>query len=295
MAKLYKGKALEARIEGSTENEEEFNNLGLNYSYLRLLRMWFDNYTILHEKYLKCTEKDFPKLKAWLLQKSEIEIIITGGSGSGKTSLMNSMIPDNLQKNVDKTEHLFKYNNITCSISEVALDRIGADEAKKSSLVVVCIRFSEKIEQLPGILKPIVDHQPNNLAVVLTFADANLTGKKWDDYFEEKCSSIKDALKEVHLNEHALNNVHIAPAGYKMPTIKEDSSGKSWVMNVWLKCIESASKTSQSAMMIFINHFIYGGKDNHIEIAHKEIFRQEFLKLINKMIRLHEIDYSMEL
>ncbi len=289
----YSDKAFEARTVGCTEREEVYRNIGLNYSYLRLLKRWFNSHDILAIKLLKCSQDCLTKMEAWRSLQVDIKIIVSGKENSGKSTLIKFMIHNKFITNefsdIDG-EWKSSYKNISCSFREVAPLQLQSDQVRPSALVIVCVKLSATKEILTRALAPIVKKNPKNIMVVLTFADENLSTRSWTELVHIQSRSVRDTLQELQLNEGAMSTLRVTPAGYQT-TIKEDPAKKNWVMDVWLKCIASANGAHQSSLAVFVNHFIYGGKKLKTEASHKEYFREHLMNLLSEMIAKHNIEY----
>ena len=285
------------RMTCTVQEFEGCHELGLAYSYLRILKQWYDNYYEQLERNIKCSREALGMLQFWRAFNTTIQIVVTGANHCGKTSLINSMLygknqfqetPDN---NITGTS---QYKHITYQLQESSLESLQQVDVDDVALLLVCIMLNDTEETIKRTLAPIADKNPSNLMVVLTFADVNLSGNSWNEIIQKKTESIKHILTELKVNSAIIEKLRVVPAGYHREiTITNDPSNTHWIMNVWVNSIASAKVSCQSAMALFVNYFVYGGqKRNIVSPCHEILYRDHLLQILYDMTQSHNINYD---
>ena len=297
---------LYSNVACTVEESEGCRKLGLAYSYLRLLKNWFDKYYEQHEsklksyqlqgRKLKCSSEASDRLQFWESLKTYINLVVTGANHSGKTSLINSMLYQKCE--VEETPNndnccISEYKSITCLFQECSLYSLQQVQLDDAALLLVCIMLTDTEENMTRILTPVAAKNPSNLMVVLTFSEVDLSGHSWNELIQRQTESIKHILHELNVSSAVVESLRVAPASYHSElTITNDPSNTNWIMNVWLNAIASAKVSSQSAMAVFVNHFIYGGqRRKNVLPCHKILYREHLLQILYNMTLTHSIKY----
>ena len=268
---IYQQRILDSGIQCSNERKKI---IGFICNFLNLQEIMLKNIDAL-QHVIKFNESgDHTLLNYWKKVSSSVDIMVAGGLGSGKTSLINSLFFG--RKKIDEGNDIhpgttkayfkeFKHEEVTCCVWDTPglqyLEDIRQNyNHDKLGLFLFCISILEdrmviqkNLENITSILgKEVWQHA----VIVLTFAnitDQNYISmvESWTDFIEKQLRSVTDQDNE------SSRRFKIVPAGYhKNKFVSGDPKKKYWVVNLWMEMVSEAKTRYQPALVqLLLNIF----------------------------------------
>ncbi len=234
------------------------------------------------------------KLEQWDKGSTEVNVMITGKTGTGKTTLINSLLGTNQAiegfsldpqtKEVEKFEVKLKdsarlsiWDSPGLQDGTINEQKYLADIKKRQDsidLYIYCIRMSDTrfVPDNPDVIamkkltKELGGDWWRNVIIVLTFANDLVELAEEDEMegymrreYEEWKGILHDRLKnEVLLPVEVIEQIPIVPAAcqsiLKIPSYKENTGEYYWLTDVWLQAL-SVTKIRAQPALIRINAF----------------------------------------
>ena len=276
---IYQQKAI-------VESGEKFS---LAWSSLYLQKVMLKNIDALQH-----LESRDDSLAYWKSISSSVDITVVGLSGSGKTSLVNSLFYGkkilNERERPEIYHEVIKHEYIKCRVWDTTSlqtdfknikPMIDSKSLKTLGLFLFCIRIREDRDDVTQIIEKITCELGKEVwrhaVIVLTFANI----EDYEDKVEPQINLIRKLLKEAMLMEPKNDyseKVKIIPAGYhRNDSIPTGSKQTYWAVKLWTEMIVSARANFRPALLqIFFQRF--NSSSVKPMVAY---FQRQFVKLLN--------------
>ena len=222
------------------------------------------------------------EIKEWMRKGKSIDILVTGKTGAGKSSLLNYVLGKTIFKEGDeKDTHCT--SRVQCELSEKNGIKIrawdspglqdGTDDDRyiqdlklkcdKVDLMLYCISMEEVRSDLhthESAIRKINDLNCwKNTVFVLTFANVivlelqarGVPDTRIETEFkaqtEEWRNKIKIELTKLQVDKKIVDNIHVIPAGH--PREADLPGCHYWLSSLWSHCLLSMKKSAQAAMI----------------------------------------------
>ena len=232
-------------------------------------------------------EKKFQeKVEALRLREEPVNILVIGVTGSGKSTLINALLGDNVAEvghgatsvtvEVKKYEGKFKgvkmniYDTIGFRDTEGKSDGSILKEiaaANKFDLVLVCIKLEERVDRdiqkvFTELARSLCKELWRRTIVVATFANLFIKLDSIPETKSDRVQAIKDKISEFkkevseclkgHVDENIICDIPYCVAGKakkrKLPTTDD------WLKDLWSTCIDRCSSEAQPFLTMFAKH-----------------------------------------
>ena len=254
------------------------------------------------------------QLDKWIDESKSVNIFITGKTGTGKTTLVNSLVGNIVSQEgtsldpgtTNVSRYRYKLGEIAVNVWDTPGLQDGTGQEaeyvrdisrrwKKIDLFVYCVRMSETrfVSGNPDIISMrLLDETLGssiwkNALLVLSFANdvvnlgttRGLQGEALEEYFEGKVEDWKDQLhlvlqEEIGVPEEIVESIDVVPAGYHR-RLQLLPNGECWMSRLWLKALAACSSRAQPAF-IKINEYRLKNA-NTVDMSHHSI-QNEFLR-----------------
>lgn len=232
------------------------------------------------------------KLNEWESNSKSVSIMITGKTGVGKSTLVNTLVGQEVAKEGRDLSHCStKVESHSKKVEDVDLtvwDSPGLqDETQKEAeylqdikqncgdihLLVYCIRMSEEncrtdIIAMKKLTDTLGQDLWKNAIIVLTFANdvvAKARAKHGNDekkiqkYFKKNLKKWKKEIvaklqSEVGLPQELAEHVDILPAGYRKNPKLPIKDSPYWLTKLWLRALLATKSQAQPAMIKINRH-----------------------------------------
>ena len=234
----------------------------------------------------------YENLRKLTWQTREVNILVTGTMGIGKSALVNGLIGEEVAAegmSLDQeTTEVVRYQVTIQGIQFNIWDSPGieantedelqnmvkiAESVPKIDLLLYCIRMDDARLRKPDKLT--INHFThafgeevwNNAVFALTFANLVLPARNQKDplyrkrHFEEKLQKwtkeLHEALKSTGVSEMTVETIPVAPAGYYYEPSLPDGR-ENWLSAFWFICVQTMKDRAQPALLtVTYNRFIY--------------------------------------
>ena len=195
-------------------------------------------------------------------------------------------------------ETLTKFNRgvTTLTLVETPLSLISQSSMDGNALVLLCMKFNDTEANMIKILSTF-KNVCNNILIVLTYANANVSGEPLGEVVERQTSVIKRILKEKNcMNKQFLDSLKVVPASYHTEVIiKDDPLNKPWITNLWFQAIASAKPASQAVLILLVNYHIYNKKSLPRKLAdYKESYIHDLTAILHEIILTQKLDLGFD-
>ena len=224
-------------------------------------------------------------IKKWVRDSKSIDVLVTGKTGVGKSSLLNYLLGKTIFT-VGESKESHCTSKVICEESERNGIKIrawdspglqdGTGDAKylkdmqencsQVDLMLYCISMEEVRSDLhihTSAIRKINDlftkQHWNNTVFVLTFANAmvavlkaqGLSGATLEKEFKKRIDEWRDAIKtvltELKVDQKIVENIMVVPAG--RPKQKDLPGYRFWLSYLWSQCLYTMKKSAQAAMI----------------------------------------------
>ena len=224
-------------------------------------------------------------IKKWVKDGKSIDVLVTGKTGVGKSSLLNYLLGKTIFE-VGKRKESHCTSKVTCEESERNGIKIRAwdspglqdgtgdakylkgmqDNCSQVDLMLYCISMEEVRSDLhihTSAIRKINDlftkHHWSNTVFVLTFANAKvailkaqeLSGHALEREFKKSIAEWRDAIRtvliELKVDRKIVDNISVVPAG--RPRQKDLPGYKFWLSYLWSQCLCTMKKSAQAALV----------------------------------------------
>jgi energy-coupling factor transporter ATP-binding protein EcfA2 len=254
------------------------------------------------------------KLDKWIDESKSVNIFITGKTGTGKTSLVNSLVGTMVSQEgrsldpgtTNASRYRYKLGEITVNVWDTPGLQDGTGQEaeyvrdiirrwKKIDLFIYCVRMSETrfVSGNPDIISMRLLNEAlgssiwKSALLVLTFANdvvnlgttQRLQDEALEEYFEGKVEDWKDRLhlalqEEIGVPEVIVESIDVVPAGYHR-RLQLLPNGECWMSRLWLKALAACSSRAQPAFIKINEHRLKNA--NTVDQSHHSV-QNEFLR-----------------
>ena len=256
------------------------------------------------------------QLDKWIDDSKSVNIFITGKTGTGKTTLVNSLVGNIVTKEgttldpgtTNVCKYRYKLDEIVVNVWDTPglQDGTGREAGyvrniihrwKKIDLFVYCVRMSETrfVSGNPDIISMRLLNEAlgssiwKNALLVLTFANdvvdlGEVNGSKGEalvEYFEKRIEDWRERLhlalqEQIGVPEEIVDCIDVVPAGYHS-SLQLLPNGECWMSRLWLKALATCSVRAQPAF-IKINEYRLKNADKVDQIRPQQGVQEEFLR-----------------
>ena len=227
------------------------------------------------------TPKEKEEIKKWVRDSKSIDVLVTGKTGAGKSSLLNYLLGSKIFKESES-----RSKPCTCTVESKEVEKNGIkirawdspglqdgtggeeyledlrQKCKSVDLMLYCISMEEVRADLhvheSAIRK--IDKLKcwKNTVFVLTFGNAMVHILKAQDQeatlesrfkarIAEWREAIQEVLKELNVDRKIIDNIQVFPAGH--PTEAHLPGYRYWLSYAWSQGLLSMKKSAQAAMI----------------------------------------------
>ena len=252
--------------------------IGFVCSFLNLQEVMLKNvHTLQRVIALNESHGDHNLLSYWKKVSSSVDIMVVGGLGSGKTSLINSLYFGREALAEGKTIYPstakayfkeFRHEKVTCRVWDTPglqsyLEDIRLNYySDKLGLFLFCIGIVENrkevIRNLKNVTSILGKEVWQHAVIVLTFANVSITDQDYTSMVESWTDFIEKQLRDVTDPDNESNRkFKIVPAGYHEDKfISGDPKREYWAINLWMEMVSEAKTWYQPALVqLLLNYF----------------------------------------
>ena len=254
----------------------------------------------------------------WLERSKSVNVIVTGKTGVGKSTLVNGLVGREVAKEGDTlrpettevSSHIANVNGVDVTVWDTPglqdgmenEDKYIEDMASKCGgydLVIYCASMNESrfgvsddIKAITILTKSFGESLWEHAIFVLTRGNQVMPTKKDPDVRERKYRLFKDVIPNVLMKcgvtESMANSVPVIPAGY----MEEDGGGrellpitKDWLSDFWNLSLARMRESAQPAMVKANIHRIKKEEDVTEEDLRKPAHQQPIIYSPNAILR----------